>query len=216
MAVLHAIKGLGRVSRTDVGASLFSLATAHLQTTHYRGLLLRSARRALFGAAQEQRHATRSLAGRRRPRRAPVRIGAEISSTEETVEALGAGRWAPGSTPAWWPSTVPRWCIATGSQSGPSPTCRLVTGLRMAPRRRPPAARRVALRGGRRPLRRVDQAGPARQCTAIRTLWPRRPCSTRFRCNWLRRRGRRRAACRSASLSIQKLSKKIGLRGRGE
>jgi hypothetical protein len=150
------------------------------------------------------------------PRRAPVRIGAEISSTEETVEALGAGRWAPGSTPAWWPSTVPRWCIATGSQSGPSPTCRLVTGLRMAPRRRPPAARRVALRGGRRPLRRVDQAGPARQCTAIRTLWPRRPCSTRFRCNWLRRRGRRRAACRPASLSIQELSKKIGLRGRGE
>ena len=39
LAALHAMKRLGRVRRADVGASLLSLATARLQTAHYRGPL---------------------------------------------------------------------------------------------------------------------------------------------------------------------------------
>lgn len=39
LAALHAVKGIGRVRRADIGAPLFSLAIARLQTTHYRGLL---------------------------------------------------------------------------------------------------------------------------------------------------------------------------------
>jgi hypothetical protein len=39
LAALHAIKGLGRVRRADIGVSLYSLSTAQLQTMHYRGLL---------------------------------------------------------------------------------------------------------------------------------------------------------------------------------
>ncbi|WP_319446115.1 MULTISPECIES: hypothetical protein [unclassified Mycobacterium] len=39
LTALHAVKGLGRMRHTDMGASLFSAETAKLQTTHYLGLL---------------------------------------------------------------------------------------------------------------------------------------------------------------------------------
>lgn len=87
LATLHAIKGLGRVRHADIGASLFSITTTQVQTTHYRGLLNYLAE---FARSQDVRNLAAAALARENP----------SSPATEEVNAT-AGPVQPDRTPSF-------------------------------------------------------------------------------------------------------------------